>query len=258
MAMNIRQKQDVSYLFSGLNSNQNTSAGLLGGNWLSDYASIKNGSYGKLMKAYFNMDASDEVSKLAKGKDSLTATEEAKANAKVQSASDALKESADALLETGKESVFALKDITTKDENGVESTGQGYDVNAIYKAVSAFADDYNAVLQAAEDTGSTTIENRAAAMVNDSISYMKSLKSVGITLGEDGTLSVDKKTFLAADMGAVKNLFNGVGSYAYNISTEASMMNYAAQRAAGAGSAYTATGQYGTDFSSGNLFDSWF
>ena len=37
---------DVSALFSGA-SNQQSS-----GNMLADYASIKNGSYGKLMKAY--------------------------------------------------------------------------------------------------------------------------------------------------------------------------------------------------------------
>ena len=43
---------DYSYLFQGLSS----SGGGLGNlNFLSDYASIKNGSYSKLMKAYYGM-----------------------------------------------------------------------------------------------------------------------------------------------------------------------------------------------------------
>ena len=53
------------------------------------------------------------------------------------------------LTENRKDSVFKEKDITTKDENGVGKTTKGYDTDAIYKAVSASADDYNSVLSAA-------------------------------------------------------------------------------------------------------------
>lgn len=260
MAINIQMKQDVSYLFSGLNSNNNNyTNSLLGGNWLSDYASIKNGTYGKLMKAYFSTDAGEEVSKLAKKNEAISVTEESKATAKVQTTSDALKESADALLETGKDSLFVQKDITTKDENGVESTTRGYDVEGIYKAVNSFVSNYNAVLTAAGDSGNSTLENRATGMVNDTIASLKSLKNIGITMNENnGILTLDKETFMAADMDSVKKLFNGTGSYGYDISTEASMLNYAAQRVANSSSSYTATGQYSTGFGSGNLFESWF
>lgn len=257
MGINIQAKQDVSYLFSNLNNN-NTTTGLLSGNWLSDYASIKNGTYGKLMKAYFSTDAGKEISELAKSKDALATTEDSKSYAKAQTTSDALKESADALLETGEESLFAMKEITTKDENGVETTTQGYDVEGIYKAVNGLVNNYNAVLNAAADTGNKTIENRALALVNDSITNLKPLKAIGITMDEDGIMTLDKETFEKADMSAVKKLFNGVGSYGYNISAGASLLNFAAQNAANTTKAYTAAGQYSTDFSSGNLFASWF
>ena len=48
----------ISALFSSLGTtktNNTTSNGLMGIN-LSDYASIKNGSYGKLMKSYYALD----------------------------------------------------------------------------------------------------------------------------------------------------------------------------------------------------------
>ena len=51
MGINIQMRNDYSYLFSSLNTSKTGSAGNL--SFLSDYAAIKNGSYGKLMKAYY-------------------------------------------------------------------------------------------------------------------------------------------------------------------------------------------------------------
>ena len=55
MSINIQAKTNYSFLFSGLSS---SASNALSGNWLADYASIKNGSYGKLMKAYYAKDLS--------------------------------------------------------------------------------------------------------------------------------------------------------------------------------------------------------
>ena len=69
MGITIQTKTDYSFLFSGL-STSNTGSGFgMSGSWLSDYASIKNGSYGKLMRAYYNETSNDSVSALAEKKD---------------------------------------------------------------------------------------------------------------------------------------------------------------------------------------------
>ena len=47
---NAGMNQDYSYLFQGLSSNGSSYGNL---NFLSDYAAIKNGSYGRLMKTYY-------------------------------------------------------------------------------------------------------------------------------------------------------------------------------------------------------------
>ena len=80
MSMNIRGNNDYRLLFSSLSTRQSPSAGFFGstGNMsdltstvlggskssgginLGDYASIKNGSYKKLLKSYFNMKAEQE------------------------------------------------------------------------------------------------------------------------------------------------------------------------------------------------------
>ena len=148
MSINIQAKTNYSFLFSGLSS---SASNALSGNWLADYASIKNGSYGKLMKAYYAKDSGDSKTAASTITKKDTATDTAKkALAKVETTTDALKESADALLATGKKDLFTQKDITTKDENGVESTTKGYDTDAIYSAVNSFVTNYNSVMAAVD------------------------------------------------------------------------------------------------------------
>ena len=89
MSMNIRGNNDYSILFSSLSTKQNASAtffgstgkmsdlttSVLGGSNssggvnLGDYASIKNGSYKKLLKSYFNMKKEQEKVTTEENKD---------------------------------------------------------------------------------------------------------------------------------------------------------------------------------------------
>jgi hypothetical protein len=265
MSINIQAKNDYSYLFSSLSTSSSSSSSGLS-SFLSDYASIKNGSYGKLMKAYYSSDASDEVKSLASSSTSSTSTTsstssltsaETKAYTEVQSTTDDLKESADTLLATGTKSVFNKKDITTTDENGVESTEKGYDTSAIYSAVSSFIKDYNSVINAADSVDDTTISNRVANMESTTSTYSSSLKELGITINDDNTLSIDKDTFKAADMDKAKSLFNGSGSYAYSVSASASMINYNADYALTKSSTYTTSGSYSSTYNLGSLYSSY-
>lgn len=255
MSINIHLKQDVSFLFSSLGSG---AASVAGSNFLSDYASIKNGSYAKLMKAYYSENASDSVKSLANrstGKRAVKTSEETQAYAQVQKTSDSLKDSADALLARG---LYEKKDIVTKDENGLETTVKGYDTDKIYKALNSFVNNYNSVVKAAEDTGDDTLIRRTSSMANQSVSNAKGLNSIGITINENGTLSLDKDSFMKADMGKVKTLFGSSGSYGYQVSAQASMINFSADRAANRGSSYNTTGSYTSNFVNGNLFNSYF
>ena len=236
MSINIQAKTNYSFLFSGLSS---TASNAASSNWLADYASIKNGSYAKLMKAYY-------------GKETAK-----KALAKVETTTDALKESADTLLATGKNDLFAQKDITTKDENGIETTTKGYDTSAIYNAVNSFVKNYNSVMAAVDDVSDTTVNNRTESLGNTTIANSKQLAKIGITMKNDGTLSLDKDTFMKADMNTVKNLFQGNGSYGYRVSAQSSMINFAADHASTRSSLYTGTAGYIGTYNAGNLFSSY-
>ncbi len=259
MGINIQAKADVSYLFSGLESG---AANAAGSDFLIQYASIKNGSYGKLMKAYYSETGSDAAKSIANSTKSDTtgkmSTEDAKKMTEVQSATDSLKESADFLLEKGSKSVFAKKDIVTKDENGVETTVKGYDTEAIYKAVNDFVTDYNSVIQSVNEVDTNSVLNRTSTMVNASATNKNMLSKIGITINEDNTLSIDKAAFEKADMETVKSMFQNTGAYGYSVSAQASLINFAAEQAISKADTYTVNGTYNNAYNTGNLFNTYF
>lgn len=237
MSIKMTAKNDYSFLFSSLSTSASGSAANL--NFLSDYASIKNGSYGKLMKAYYGKNSSSEVSSIAK---TSTTKDTAKTLATVQSATDQLKESADALLIKGNKSVF----------NGDKITEDAYN------AVSEFVSDYNSVLAASDKLNSTAILGRTLTLTNATASNKNMLEKVGITIHSDNSLSLDKNIFMAADLSTVKGLFNTTGTFAYRVSAQSSLIHYAVDNEVAKANTYTENGTLGNNYSTGNIFDSLF
>lgn len=238
MGISIQAKTDVSFLFSGLSA-QNNYNSLNSMSFLSDYASIKNGSYGKLMRAYYNKDASDEVksvvnsSKSASQDDSVTIKN-------IRSDAGELMSAADKLLASGEESLFAQKEVEVKNEDGTTTKELQYDKDAIYSAVSKFAESYNNLLNGIVDSNNTRILSMGQSMVTSTSANAKLLAKVGITIGSDNTLSVDKEAFQKADMKTVESLFGATGSYGYGIQSKASFVDtYAKNDAAKASGLYT-------------------
>lgn len=241
MSITIQSKNNYSFLFQSLGSSKGGVASNL--NFLSDYASIKNGSYAKLMKAYYGKNNNDAVSSVAeKTKTTDKVSDTAKTLAKVQTSTDSLKESADALLKTGSKSVF-------KDDEVTEDA---------YKAVSAFVKDYNSVLDATQDVNSTSVLRRTLILTKETSNNEKLLSQVGITILKDNSLSIDKEAFMKADAATVKSLFQGTGSYAYRVSAQSSLINFAADREAASASPYTSSGDYNRNYNTGNIFNGFF
>ena len=245
----------VSTLFSSLGSSKSTGSGLFGIN-LSEYASIRSGSYGKLMRSYFSMDSTKGTSKSDDStkntiEDLATTTSTSKDSTKTLAAieSDAteLTDSAKALYTRSNNKVF------TKDSGG------SYDTDKIYKAVKRFADDYNSMLDTAGKSSTNRISRSVSSMKNETSYNEKPLKEIGITVDEKtGKLSVDETTFKSADTEKIKNLFNGTGSYAYSVATKAAMTESYAKSEAAKSNTYTKNGTYNYNYNSGNIFTDMF
>lgn len=263
--MSINLKTDYSYLFSSLNTSSSSRSSLGNLNFLSDYYSIKNGSYGKLLKAYYTKVAGSDTST------SKTETEDnssklstslskdsAKTLAAIDKSADQLKESADALTNQGENSLFTEKEVTVKNADGTTTTTKEYDMDAIYSAVSDFVNNYNTLIDDVSDSDSTSVQNAASNMTNITSLYSKTLEKAGITIGSDNKLTLNEETFKAADMSNIKSVFNASPSFTQSISSQASFVAYAASREATKANTYTYTGTYTDNYSMGSLFDSLF
>lgn len=244
----------IGVLFSSLNQSNNSSStslfssgtDSLGISYM-DYATIRSGSYFKLLKAYYSQDNSSEVKSTIS-----TSKDDAKTLARIESAAEEMKESAAALMTSGSKSVF--EQVTTKDDAGVTKTD--YDTDAIYKAVKAFADDYNDLLDQAVDSDTTNILRGARTMVNYTKVNERMLEKIGITIGEDNKLEIDEEAFKKADMGTVKNLFGNRGSYGYQIQTQASLIESYAKSEAAKSNTYGSSGMYTYNYNTGELYNS--
>lgn len=252
--INVNARQDYSYLFQSMTTSRGNSLGNL--NFLSDYASIKNGSYGKLMKAYYAKDAADKTA--SKGKDTetkknsiSTAADSAKTLSEIEKAADAMKESADSLLVKGSKSVFRKK-------NEKATVSEEYDTDAIYKAVSGFVTDYNDLLSKTSAASSKNLQSKADTLAAVTSANAKLLSRVGITVNSDSSLSLDEEVFKKSDMGMVKNLFGTTGAYGYKVSAQASMIDYTAAKESTKSNTYTANGTYSNVYSAGNILNSFF
>lgn len=245
----------VSTLFSSLGSSKSTGSGLFGIN-LSEYASIRSGSYGKLMRSYFSMDSTKGTSK---SDDSTKNTIEDLATT-TSTSKDSTKTLA-AIESDAKELTDSAKALYTRSNNKVftKDSGGSYDTDNIYKAVKRFADDYNSMLDTAGKSSTNRISRSVSSMKNETSYNEKPLKEIGITVDEKtGRLSVDETTFKSADTEKIKNLFNGTGSYAYSVATKAAMTESYAKSEAAKSNTYTKNGTYNYNYNSGNIFTDMF
>ena len=197
----------ISSLFSSMgtgSSSSTSSDGMLGIN-LNDYASIKNGSYGKLMKSYYALDEDKKTDKKSKNDtDDTDATIRS-----IKNAADDLKDSAAAL--------YTSKSLFAKDANGE------YDMEAIYEKVNAFIEDYNAVIGSVGSAETESIAKAGGNIVNATAENVDMLSKLGISVsGADFTLSIDKEKFMKSNIADVKSMFSGVGSFAYQVGAKAS------------------------------------
>lgn len=223
-------KVDYSYLFGGM---QAPSAGSTFS--LSDYAAIKNGSYGKLLKAYY---AQEDAQKVSSNKDNV------QKSTMIKSGADALKKSADALMD---DSLWEKKKLTKKDETtGEESEIEDYDWDKITKAVKAFISDYNDVIEQAGESNSKGVLRNAVWMTGTTEANENVLSKIGITVGKGNKMELDDEKLKKADIGTLKTLFTGHNSFASKVSMKANSISNAAAWSSGT---YKSNGTYNNSLS---------
>ena len=216
---------DYSYLFGG------TQAPTTGGGInLSDYAAIKNGSYGKLLKAYYAKQDAEKA---------VTAGDSVHKSTLMKNGADALKKSAEAL---NNDALWEKKKIKKKDETtGEEIEVEDYDWDSITKAVKSFVKDYNDVVEQAGNSDSKDVLRNAVWLTGMTGATGKTLSKIGITIGKGNKLELDEETLKKSDISTLKTLFSGYNSFADKVSVKANGIMNAAARSIGT---YKSNGKY--------------
>ncbi len=200
---------DITSMLGNSNTNSNNTLGSFS---FTDYAAIKNGSYGKLVKSYYGgTDRANAEAKAASAKSSDSAKSKATTEVdktgltQIKKDADELKASAEAL----------DKDDLWKATNGRVDTAK------ITSAVKDFANKYNKVIDQSSKISSKEVSQDVKFMTGMTDTFSKVLGKIGVTVGDDGKLSVDEEKLNKADTATVRTLFDGFGTYGSQIADKA-------------------------------------
>lgn len=214
--------QDYSYLFQSLSS---SSGGMGNLNFLSDYASIKNGSYGKLMKTYYGSKqdaATTAASKKSSSSNVLDRILEEKKNPKVSK--DVQK--ANASLTTGLSSLKSSVSALQSDKTYTDTENGSSAADKVVSAMKAYVTDYNNVVNAAKGSTLTSKTAYVANMMGSTATHADKLAEIGVSINDNGTLELNEAKLKAADISKVQELFSSENIMSYG-STIASRVQFA-------------------------------
>jgi len=217
--LNQYNTKDYTSLFNSLPKTSESSGGGLA-NLATEYNSIRSGSYGKLLSAYY---------KKMNGGDSATEAMQ--------------KETANRQLVGGNASTLksAAKALSRADFS--DDTEAGKEKNL--KAVKDFISSYNSVIDTADDVNSKSILRNAVWMTNITSKSAGLLNEIGISVGKDNKLTLDETKWENANISAKSALFNGRQGFAEKMVYKAGQMtNFSAEKASYTASAYKNNGDY--------------
>ncbi|MCI9492280.1 MAG: hypothetical protein HFH42_04015 [Lachnospiraceae bacterium] len=178
-------------------------------NFLSDYASIKNGSYARLMKSYYGTGQTlgsvpSSSKKSTKTSNVLDKILEERKNPKVSKNVQEANENLTKGISNLKSSVSALQSdgTYTNTENGQSAADK------VVSAMKTFVSDYNNVVNSAK--GSTLANKTAyvANMMGSTAANADKLEEIGIRVNARGNLELNEAKLKAADLSKVQELFS--------------------------------------------------
>ncbi|MCR5792239.1 MAG: hypothetical protein K6G65_03645 [Lachnospiraceae bacterium] len=207
------------------NSGVNNSSGLGYG----DYAMIKSGAYKKLVKNYY----ANSKEGTANVEDDSKQKSEAKKLVSVKGDADLLSKDASGLRNS------KLFEGTYNSETNTTE----YNRDEIYKKVNSLISDYNSMLDSAAEVEDKGTLKKTLYAISETKTFSNLLNEVGITIGKDNKLSIDKDKFNGANMTTLKTIFSGPNSLTDKLATKANDIskNLSVGKS---GSYYSSTGEY--------------
>jgi hypothetical protein len=227
---------------------------------LSDYAQIKNGSYGKLMKAYYSKVGSKSTSTST----SATSTD-------ATSTADALSSLTSSSSSTSKTSTSTASSTAAKTDKTTASSAQALasslsdlssasytsdNIDSLYSKTADFVKNYNSTVSAGTASSVSSVNSNTSWMEGTTSSSKNLLSQVGITVNSDKTLSLDETAFKKSDLTTLKDVFGGQDSYSYGnqLGSRAQKIYSLAATGGTSDSTYTGSASY-SSAASGTMYN---
>ena len=200
-SIDVGMGQDYSYLFQGLSGGNDNL------NFLSDYAAIKNGSYGKLMKSYYgtmNSSGTAKYGSKANTNNILDKLLEEKKYTKVSKEAQEANSKLTAGISSLMNSVSTLQNEDTYKtaENGTSAGDK------VVSAIKNYVSLYNDVVNTAKNSTLESKVSHVAGMMRSSEANAGKLAEIGITINRDGTLQLNEGKLKEVDISKVQGLFS--------------------------------------------------
>ena len=138
------------------------------------------------------------------------------------------------------ESIESLKgtDLYTTKNNAGDAI---FNRDGVKTELGKFIEFYNKTIEAAKKSGVSGVNSNLTTLLQKTAQYTKSLAEVGITVGSEGKLSLNKSVF---DNAAEDKIKTNLTSYVSSIETNARLVNYYSTTQNNSTSGYSATGSY--------------
>lgn len=212
--MNVSMNSMIANTLFGSKSSISAGSFLSASNF-GDLSLMRNGVYTKMLKAYYAKQKSSTDKTSSSGKNSssedylntindklskLKTTTSDEALSSIKSGADQMKKAADAVAEID-------YDKTSGD--------------AVYSKVKDLVNTYNSLVTQTGKSDLVSISQSRTWMVNDTKAREAQWNKIGITIGDDQTLTIDEKKFKEASTSDIKNFLSGASGYASRLSTKA-------------------------------------
>ncbi len=204
---------------------------------VSDYNSIKNGSYGKLMKSYYKGQAgstnaagksnksnrNNTLDKLMADRKNPTLSKEATAaNAKLNSSLKTLTTALSAL-----QSKDTYKNKAANKNTAADKSENNANDSLAKRSLKDFVSSYNDAVKSSKKSTMNNISKNVANMMKAAKENEDKFKELGVNINRDGTLTVNEDKLNSADDERIAELFDGDKAMSFG-SKAASSLNRAA------------------------------
>jgi len=188
---------------------------------LSDYNLIKSGSYGKLMKSYYGSISGTSSASTSSTKKSGYSVEELIAERHNPSTSEEVTKANASLSSSVSNLKSSLSSLQSENTYKDDTTGAATDARTkVSSALSNYVSSFNDALESSKKSTNNAVSSNLAQIMKQNSANADSLKEIGITVNNDGSLYLDSNRLKNVDITEVQDLFSTNDATGYGASVK--------------------------------------